>query len=105
MSFPPYSFLDENGLGTGYNVDLTRAIAQVMQLNIEVKIGQWGEMHKALENGEIDALPMFYSVERDKMVDFSSSFSIVHNAIFMRQNTPVIATEDDLRGKHHPDTW
>ena len=97
--FPPYSFLDENGMATGYNVDLTRAITRIMQIDVEVKIGPFGEIRQALENGEIAAAPMFYSEERDKLVDFSSPFSIVHNAIFMRRDTPAIETEDDLRGK------
>ena len=99
VSLPPYSFLDENGQAIGYSVDLTRAIARVMQLNIKVKIGPWGEIRQALETGDIDAAPMYYSVERDKLVDFSSPFSIVHNAIFIHQDTPAIKTEDGLRGK------
>lgn len=98
-SFAPYSFLDENGLGVGYNVDLSREIVRVMQLDAEVRMGPWGELREAMENGEIDVLAMFYSVERDKLLDFSSRFSIVHNAIFMRRDTSAIQTEDDLRGK------
>jgi len=99
LSLPPYSYLDENGKAIGYNVDLTRAIAQVMQLDVEVRIGPWGEIRQALENGEIDAAPMFYSVERDKSVDFSVTYSVIHNAIFTHRDTPAIETEDDLFGK------
>jgi len=97
--FPPYSFLNENGLPTGYEVDLTLAIARVMHLDIEIRIGPFGEIRKLLENGKIDAVPMFYSVERDKLMDFSPPFTIVHNAIFMRGDTPAIETEDDLYGR------
>ncbi len=99
LGLPPYSFLDENGRVAGYSVDLTRAIAQVMQVDIEIIIGPWGEIRQALETGEIDAAPMYYSVERDKLVDFSSPFSIVHNAIFMRRDTTAIKVEEDLRDK------
>jgi len=97
--YAPYSFHDENDMPTGYNVELTKAIARVMQLDVEVRIRPWGEIRQGLENGEIDAAPMYYSEERDKLVDFSSPFSVVHNAIFMRQDTAAIETEDDLRGK------
>jgi polar amino acid transport system substrate-binding protein len=55
LAYPPYSFLDENGEPAGYNVDLTQAIAAVMRLDIEVRIGPWGEIRRALEAGEIDA--------------------------------------------------
>lgn len=97
--YAPYSFLDENDMPTGYNVELTQAIAKVMQLDVEVRIRPWGEIRQGLENGEIDAAPMYYSVERDKLVDYSSPFSVVHNAIFIRRDAPAIETEDDLRGK------
>ena len=100
LGYPPYSFLDENGQATGYNVDLTRAIAQVMQLDVEIRIGPWAEVRQALETGEIDAISgMFYSADRDKLVDFSPPYSVIHHAIFVRVGVPAIETEKDLRGK------
>ncbi|MCD4690383.1 transporter substrate-binding domain-containing protein, partial [bacterium] len=100
IGYPPYSFLDKNGEATGYDVELTRAIAQVMDLNIEIRIRPWGEIRQALELGEIDAvMGMFYSTERDELVDFSPPYAILHNAIFVRSGAPAIHTEDDLRGR------
>ncbi len=100
LANPPYSFIDENGKATGYNVDLTRAIAQVMQLDIELKIGPWGEIRKALESGKIDAVSgMFYSAERDKLVDFSPPYTITQHAIFVRRDAPVIKASEDIHGK------
>lgn len=95
----PYSFLNENGIAVGYNVDLTNAIANVMHLNIEVKIAPFGELRKALEKGEIDAMPMYYSENRKDMVDFTSPYAMVHNAIFIRKDSPPIKTSYDLHGK------
>ncbi len=98
-SFAPYSFLDENGVGTGFNVELSREIVRVMQLDAEVKTRPWGGLRDAMESGEIDALAMFHSAQREKTLDFSSVFSLVHNAIFVRQESPAIETEEELRGK------
>ena len=36
-NLPPYSFLDETGKATGYSVDITHAIAQVMKLAPKMK--------------------------------------------------------------------
>src|SRR5690349_13731208 len=36
-SYPPYEFLDANGKPAGYNVDLTRAIADVMGMKVEFR--------------------------------------------------------------------
>lgn len=98
-SLAPYSFLDENGLAVGYSVDITNAIAQVMQLDIEIIIAPFGELRQALEKGEIDAMQMYYSENRKKIVDFTSPFSTVHNAIFIRKDSPAIETEEELRDK------
>lgn len=95
----PYSFLDENGLAVGYSIDITNAIAQVMHLDIEIIIAPFGELRQALKNGEIDAMPMYYSENRKKIVDFTSPYSTVHNAIFIRKDSPTIETEEELLGK------
>ncbi|MBN2297046.1 MAG: transporter substrate-binding domain-containing protein, partial [Deltaproteobacteria bacterium] len=61
-AFPPYEFLDNKGRPAGYNVDLIRAVAEVMDLKIKIRLGPWSEMRDALENRQIDALMgMFYS--------------------------------------------
>lgn len=98
-NLPPYSFLDENGKVIGYSVDITQAIAQVMQLDIEVRIAPFGELRQDLKNGKIDAMPMYYSDYRKKIVDFTSSYSTIHNAIFIRKDSPAIETEEELQGK------
>lgn len=99
QNLAPYSFLDKKGQAVGYSVDITKAIAQVMQLDIEVIIAPFGELRQALEKGEIDAMPMYYSENRKTIVDFTSQYGIVHNAIFIEKNSPAINTEEELRGK------
>lgn len=100
IDYPPYSFVDGSGHATGFNVDVVQAIADVMDLDIEVRIGPWGEIRQALEQGEIDAIAgMFYSIERDRLVDFSAPYTIIHHAIFGRSNGPDIESEEQLKGK------
>ena len=87
-NYPPYEFLDENSDPTGYNVELTQAIAETMGLDVEIKLGPWGRIREALESGKIHAIHgMFYSKERDNVVDFSTPHTIVYHAIFARQDT------------------
>jgi signal transduction histidine kinase/CheY-like chemotaxis protein len=65
-----------------------------------IKTGPWSEMRAALTRGEIDVLPgMLYSEERDVEFDFTASHLDVSYSIFVRKDTPAIATEDDLRDK------
>jgi len=100
IDYPPYSFLDKNGQPTGFQVELTQAIARTMGINVEIRLLSWPEARKALEDGTIDAIHgMFYSKERAKIYDFSPPHSTVSDAIFARTNTPSVESVDDLRNK------
>jgi polar amino acid transport system substrate-binding protein len=98
--YPPYEFVDKNGLPAGYNVDLTRAIGEVMGMPIEFRFGSWSEMRAGLRNGEIDVLQgISYSDARAAELEFAPPHAIVHHAIFARKETPPVASLDELRGK------
>jgi polar amino acid transport system substrate-binding protein len=98
--YPPYEFIDKNGNPSGYNVELTRAIAEVMGLRVEFRLGAWSEMRNALQTGRVDVLQgMSYSEERAGEVDFSLPHTIVNHAIFARRDSPMINSVEELKGK------
>jgi polar amino acid transport system substrate-binding protein len=99
-NYPPYEFLDKSGRPAGYNVELTQAIAEVMGMNVEIRLGPWGEMRTALENGEVDILQgMAWSEERTREVDFSLPHAIVYQSIWTRKGEKRIRSLEGLRGK------
>lgn len=98
--YPPYEFLDKDGKPAGYNVDLTRAIADVMGIKVEFRFGGWSEMRRALNDGRIDILQgISYSEERSRSIDFSPPHTIVHHAIFARRDTSPVRSLEGLRGR------
>lgn len=98
--YPPYEFLDKSGQPAGYNVDLTRAIAEVMGMRVEFRLGSWSEMREALKSGKVDVLQgMSYSEERAAEVDFSLPHTVVNHAIFARTDSPYINSLEELKGK------
>ena len=99
-AYPPYEFLDADGKPAGYNVDLTRAIADVMGMKVEFRFDAWSRLRSSLVDGKIDILQgISYSDERTKTVDFSPPHTIVHHAIFARRGTRVVSSLEGLRGK------
>jgi len=100
-NFPPYEFLDENGQPAGYNVDLTRAIASEMGLNVDIRLGRWTERLEALEAGRIDIMQgMFYSPDRDLAFDFSQPHAVSHYVAVVRKgDAPAPESVADLSGK------
>ncbi len=98
--YPPYEFIDADGKPNGYNVELTQAIADVMGIKVEFRLGGWSTMRTALQNGDIDVLQgMSYSDERAKEVDFSLPHTIVNHAVFARRESPMVSSIEDLKGK------
>ncbi|GEJ56550.1 transporter substrate-binding domain-containing protein [Anaeromyxobacter diazotrophicus] len=98
--YPPYEFVDAAGHPAGFNVDLTRAIAEVMGMTVEFRSGTWAEMRAGLLSGEIDVLQgLTYSQERARELDFAPPHAIIQHAIFARRGTPPVASLDELRGK------
>ncbi|OHB28952.1 MAG: histidine kinase, partial [Desulfuromonadaceae bacterium GWB2_53_15] len=85
---------------SGYNVELTRAIAEVMGMKVEFRLGGWSEMRTALQSGRVDVLQgMSYSEERAGEVDFSLPHTIVNHAVFARSDSPNINSMAELEGK------
>ncbi len=99
-AYPPYEFIDKDGKPAGYNVDLTKAIAEVMGIKVEFRFGNWSDMRDGLANGRIDILEgLSYSDARSLSVGFSPAHTIVHHAIFARRDGAPVNTLEELRGK------
>jgi signal transduction histidine kinase len=98
--YPPYEFLDSSGKPTGYNVELTRAIAEVMGLQVEFRLGGWSEQLRDLKEGKIDLLQgISWSEQRAAQIDFTPPHTVVNHAIFARKESPVVSSLAELKGK------
>lgn len=98
--YPPYEFIDKNGQPSGYNVELTRAIAEVMGMKVKFRLGAWSDMREALQSGTVDVLQgMSYSEERLSEVDFSLPHTIVNHAVFARRDSPNVNSLAELEGR------
>jgi len=97
-NYPPFEFL-QNGKPSGFNIDLMRAVADSLGYEITFKLGPWSQVREDLEQGRIDVLAgMYYSEERDKVVDFSIPHSLVSSGLFIRTDSP-IRTFKEINGK------
>ena len=96
--YPPYEFLEE-GKPSGFNIDLIKETARVMNLKIDIQLGPWNKVRGDLENKKIDILSgVAYSIERDKLFDFTVPHSLISFDIFVRKGSP-IRSFDDLKEK------
>lgn len=99
-NYPPYEFINEQGQPDGYNTELTRAIAEVMGIDIEIQLGTWDNMRNNLTKGDIDVLQgMVYSKDRNQDYDFSPPHAIINQSIFARKGEARIASLSALTDK------
>ena len=94
-NYPPYEFIDEDDNPTGYTVELSYAIAEVMGFEINLTMTDWQSAYNGLLNGTFDALQnIAYSDERAQNIIFSPPHSIVNQSLFARKNGPHV---DDIQ--------
>jgi signal transduction histidine kinase len=100
LNYPPYEFVDKDGEPTGYNVELTRAIAQVTGMNVRISLEPSHAIFNALEEGRIDILMgVAYTESRAESLAFSSPHTIVVFSIFGRKGGPSISSIDQWHDK------
>ncbi|MBI9109217.1 MAG: transporter substrate-binding domain-containing protein [Spirochaetales bacterium] len=100
MDYPPFEYLNEQGEAEGFNVDVFKAVAEVMGLEYEITLGLWAQVRRELEEAEADVLlGMYRSKERDKLVDFSTPHFISTYAVFVRSRSDITSFED-VSGRH-----
>jgi len=86
MNFPPYEYLNNRGVPTGFITELTRAIAQETGLDIDIRLGPWDQTIEQLAVGEIDIIQgIFYSPERSLEFDFGPTHLTSHYVSAVRQ--------------------
>jgi PAS domain S-box-containing protein len=98
--FPPYEMLGPDGQPQGFDVELFRAVAQVMELEVVFELDSWDRVRERLEAGELDAVVgMHYSPARDEVLDFSTPYALAHYAIFVQAGSAGIDGAADLAGR------
>ena len=93
--YPPFEYLNESGEPDGFNVEIMTHIAEVMNLDIRIRLGPWEEVREELETGRIDALAgMYKTAARDRYVDFSIPHFIASYGVFVAAGTDIRSLED-----------
>lgn len=83
LDYPPYEWSD-NGEVKGFLIDLEAALARAGNARAVHKLDYWPITVASLQNGTVDIVPMFRSVDREKRFWFSRPLTFSHHAIFTR---------------------
>ncbi|OON40559.1 cystine ABC transporter substrate-binding protein [Izhakiella australiensis] len=101
-TYPPFSFQDENGKLTGFEVEFAQALAKHLGVKASLKPTKWDGMLAALDSKRIDVVinQVTISDERKKKYDFSTPYTISGiQALVRKDKAGSVTKPEDLAGK------
>ena len=100
-TYAPFTYHDQSGKLTGYDVEVARAVAQKLGVEIEFKETQWDAMLAGLKAGRFDMVANQVSLttpERRAPFDTSENYSWSGPMMLVRADNKTIKSLDDIKG-------
>ena len=100
-AWQPWSFHDASDTLVGYDVEVSRAIAEKLGVEPEYVESDWDSLFAGLDAGRYDLVCNGVEVtdERAKTYDFTTPYGYIHTALAVRKDNDDITTFEDLNGK------
>lgn len=97
----PWSYVDENDELTGYYVEVAKAIADKLGVEIQIVPGEWDGLFAGMDAGRYDMVVNGVEVteERADKYDFSTPYAYIRTALIVKGDNDSIKTFEDLKGK------
>ena len=100
-AWQPWSYHDESDTLVGYDVEVSRAIAEKLGVEPEYVESDWDSLFAGLDAGRFDMVCNGVEVtdERALTYDFTTPYGYIHTALAVRKDNDEIKTFEDLNGK------
>ena len=101
-TYRPFTY-HQNGSGalTGYDVEVMRAVAKQLGVDVKFEETQWDAIFAGLDAGRFDAIANQVSItpERQAAYDFSTPYTVSPGVIVVNKGDDSISSFQDLKGK------
>lgn len=100
-TYPPFTYHDESGKLTGYDVELTRLVAKELGVKVDFKETQWDAMLSGLNNHRFDVVANQVGLttpERRAKYDKSAEYSYSGAVVVGRKGDTRVKDWKDLKG-------
>ena len=100
-AWQPWSYHDSSDTLVGYDVEVSRAIAEKLGVEPEYVESDWDSLFAGLDAGRFDMVCNGVEVtdERALTYDFTTPYGYIHTALAVRKDNDEIKTFEDLKGK------
>lgn len=100
-TYPPFTYHDESGKLTGYDVEVTRAVADKLGVDVEFKETQWDAMLAGLDSKRFDMVANQVSLttpERQAKYDLAQPYSWSGAVVLAPTDDNRYSSWDNLKG-------
>lgn len=100
-TYAPFSFHDKKDKLTGYDIEVTKAVAKEMGYKVKFKETQWDSMFAGLDAGRFDMVANQVGIndERKAKYKFSKPYTYSKGVLVVSENNKEIKSFDDVKGK------
>ena len=100
-AWQPWSFHDASDTLVGYDVEVSRAIAEKLGVEPDYVESDWDSLFAGLDAGRYDLVCNGVEVteERAKTYDFTTPYAYIHTALAVKKDNDTITRFEDLKGK------
>ena len=100
-AWQPWSYHDESDTLVGYDVEVSRVIAEKLGVEPEYVESDWDSLFAGLDAGRYDMVCNGVEVtdERALTYDFTTPYGYIHTALAVKKDNDTIQTFEDLKGK------
>lgn len=101
IAFPPMGFQDESNEIVGFDVDLAKAVGEILGVKVSLRPIDWKVKELELKSGKVDLLWNGYTItdERKKEVLFSDPYLENKQIIIVKNDSAINAKADITSGK------
>ena len=98
-NYPPYNFLNEDGIPTGIDVELATEAFGRMGYDVEIVNIDWEKKQELVENGDIDCIMGCFSM-KGRLDDYkwAGPYMVSNQVVAVNENSDIY-TLSDLEGK------
>ena len=105
-TYPPYTYHDENGELTGFDVEVAKAIADKLGVEADFTESAWDSLLAGIDSGRLDTVINAVSItdERSEKYDFAGPYFYITQQIVVAKDNDDIVDMDSLKGKKMANT-
>ena len=100
-TYPPFTYHDEDGELTGFDVEIAKAVAEKLGVEVSFTESDWDSLLAAVDSGRLDTVINDVSVtdERKEKYDFSDPYFYISRQVVVKTGNDSIKSLADLDGK------